>query len=140
MQQDGIAQVEQLLQLLVRSDASELVVETAQWRLRACRTVAVEEPEQAEPLVVVSEKPREPVKTLVRSPMVGYFRARPKPLQVGDRVTMGEVMCLVLAMGLPNEVRSPVEGRVAQILAEEGEAVEYGQPLYEIIEENHHGE
>lgn len=135
MAQVEVERIERLLNLLHHSDASELEVETGTWRLRARRQVAVAAPAVQEPIAEPSPAHPEPVSVWVRSPLVGFFQPRPKPLQVGDVVKQGEVMCLVRAMGLMNEVQSPVNGRVAEVLVDEGIAVEYGQPLYRLIEE-----
>lgn len=129
----GVEQIERLLHLLQQSDASELEVETDRWRLRAKRqvTTAVETP----PAVTVSSPellPPEPRAGWVRAPLVGFFQSRPKPIQVGDTVRQGEVMCLIKAMGLMNEVQSPVDGRVVEMLVEDGDPVEYGQLLYRV--------
>ncbi len=135
MTQVGQDRIERLLTVLRQSDATELEVETDTWRLRVRRQsvampatghhVTAEEP----------ELPAEPVSVLVRSPLVGYFQCRPTPVHVGDTVKEGEVVCMVRAMGLMNEVRSPVTGKVVEVLVEDGFAVEYGQPLYRIVEE-----
>lgn len=74
---------------------------------------------------------------MVRSPMVGTFYRSPSPtaapfVQVGDRVERGTVLCIVEAMKLMNEVPSDVAGEVVSILVENGQPVEYGQPLFAI--------
>jgi len=135
MAQAKVERIERLLYLLHHSDASELEVETSTWRLRARRRVTVAAPTVEEPIAEPVSSPSEPVSVWVRSPLVGFFQPRPKPLQVGDTVRQGEVVCLIRAMGLMNEVQSPVNGRVAEVLVEEGIAVEYGQPLYRLVEE-----
>lgn len=133
MTQVSIERIEHLLRLLQQSDASELEVETDGWRLRAKRQVVViqtptsdTEPPPPEPAS------SEPASVWIRSPLVGFFQPRPKPLQVGDVVRQGEVVCLVQAMGLMNEVQCPVDGSIAEVLVEDGVAVEYGQPLYRV--------
>lgn len=136
MSGESVKQVEHLLSLLQRSDASELEVETGGWRLRARRQVAVVPPGVPEPAREPAAAPEQPASVWVRAPLVGFFQPRAQPLQVGDRVQRGEVVCLIRAMGLPNEVYSPVDGRVAEVLVEEGVPVEYGQPLYRLEEEH----
>jgi len=131
-----LEQIERLLELLHQSDASELEVETNGWRLRAKRQVAVAVPTSPEPEAEQVQPPAEPSCVWVRSPLVGFFQPRSKPLQVGDRVKKDEVLCMIKAMGLMNEVRSPADGRVVEVYVEEGVAVEYGQPLYRIVEES----
>lgn len=135
MAQVEVERVERLLSLFHHSDASEMEVETTTWRLRVRRQVSAAAPTAQEPMVQPVSSPPEPVSVWIRSPLVGFFEPRPKPLQVGDTVKRGEVVCLIRAMGLMNEVQSPVNGRVAEVLVEEGIAVEYGQPLYRLIEE-----
>ena len=70
----------------------------------------------------------------ITSPMVGAFYAAPAPgakpfVKVGDTVSVGQVVCIVEAMKLMNEIESEVSGRVAQICVEDGQSVEYGQVL-----------
>ncbi|MCS6950011.1 MAG: biotin/lipoyl-containing protein [Armatimonadota bacterium] len=128
--------IERLLSLFHRSDASELEVETSSWRLRVRRQVALVLPEEEVELVAEPAPSQgEPAPVWIRAPLVGFFQPRSQPLRVGDRVQRGEVVCLIRAMGLPNEVRSPIDGRVVEVLVEEGVAVEYGQPLYRLEEE-----
>lgn len=74
---------------------------------------------------------------VIRSPMVGTFYRSPSPtaapfVQVGDRVERGTVLCIVEAMKLMNEVPSDVAGEVVSVLVENGQPVEYGQPLFAI--------
>lgn len=70
----------------------------------------------------------------VVSPMVGTFYASPAPgakpfAQLGDTVKPGQTVCIIEAMKLMNDISSEVSGRVAQILVQDGQAVEYGQVL-----------
>ena len=74
---------------------------------------------------------------VITSPLVGTFYAAPaedaKPyVQVGDQVKKGQVLAIVEAMKLMNEIESDFSGEVVKILAENGMAVEYGQPLFVI--------
>ena len=76
---------------------------------------------------------------VVTSPLVGIFYAAPAEdadpfVQVGDRVQKGQVLAIVEAMKLMNEIESDLNGQVVKILAENGKAVEYGQPLFVIKE------
>lgn len=75
----------------------------------------------------------------ILSPMVGTFYRSPSPeappfVEVGDTVTVGQVLCIVEAMKLFNEIESEQAGKVARILVQNGEPVEYGQILM-LIEE-----
>ena len=130
-----VERIERLLELLHQSDASELEVETNGWRLHAKRQVVVVPPTVSETEDEQDQQPPEPPSVWIRSPLVGFFQSRPKPLQVGELVKQDEVVCMIRAMGLINEVRSPAAGRIAEVLVEDGMAVEYGQPLYRVVEE-----
>jgi acetyl-CoA carboxylase biotin carboxyl carrier protein len=72
---------------------------------------------------------------VVKSPMVGTFYRSPSPgaesfVQVGQAVKEGETLCIIEAMKLLNEIESDASGVVKEILVENGEAVEFGQPLF----------
>jgi acetyl-CoA carboxylase biotin carboxyl carrier protein len=74
---------------------------------------------------------------LVKSPIVGTFYAAPSPgaeefVKVGLHVEAGQTLCIVEAMKLMNEIESEVSGEVLRIFAENGQPVEYGQPLFGI--------
>lgn len=74
---------------------------------------------------------------VIKSPIVGTFYASPSPsadafVTVGAKVEAGQVLCIIEAMKLMNEIESDVAGEVVEILAENGKPVEYGQPLFGI--------
>jgi len=74
---------------------------------------------------------------LVRSPIVGTFYGSPSPgaaafVSPGDRVEKGQVICIVEAMKLMNEIESDVSGEVVRCLVSNGQAIEFGQPLFAI--------
>ena len=78
-----------------------------------------------------------PAGNVVKSPLVGTFYAAPAEdaepfVKVGDSVKEGQVLAIVEAMKLMNEIESDFTGTVTEILVENGEAVEYGQPLFVI--------
>jgi acetyl-CoA carboxylase biotin carboxyl carrier protein len=82
------------------------------------------------------EPPSEEVHVL-KSPIVGTFFAAPSPdappfVNVGDRVHVGQVLCIVEAMKLMNEIESEFAGEIVRIHVENGQPVEYGQPLFTI--------
>ncbi|WP_449419060.1 acetyl-CoA carboxylase biotin carboxyl carrier protein [Phormidium nigroviride] len=89
----------------------------------------------ARPLAV--PPPAEPKWVEVISPMVGTFYRAPGPdeppfVQVGDRVRVGQTVCIIEAMKLMNEIETEVSGCVVEILIQNGEPLEYGQPLMRI--------
>jgi acetyl-CoA carboxylase biotin carboxyl carrier protein len=73
----------------------------------------------------------------VKSPIVGTFYESPSPgapafVKIGDQVEVGQVLCIVEAMKLMNEIESDVAGEVVKRIASSGQPVEYGQPLFAI--------
>lgn len=73
--------------------------------------------------------------TEIKSPMVGTFYRAPSPeapsfLEVGQTVEVGQVVCIVEAMKLMNEIKSEVRGKVKEVVVENGEPVEFGQTLF----------
>jgi acetyl-CoA carboxylase biotin carboxyl carrier protein len=74
---------------------------------------------------------------LVKSPIVGTYYESPSPgsppfVKPGDAVSQGQVLCIVEAMKLMNEIESDVTGEVVKILVSNGQPVEYGQPLFSV--------
>ena len=73
----------------------------------------------------------------IKSPMVGTFYTSPSPgakpyVSIGDIVNSGDIICIVEAMKLMNEIKAEVGGKVVQILIENGEPIEFGQTLFTI--------
>ena len=73
--------------------------------------------------------------TEITSPMVGTFYRSPSPdaspfVEVGDRVSRETVVCIVEAMKVMNEIKAELEGEILEILVQNGEPVEFGQPLF----------
>lgn len=78
--------------------------------------------------------------TVITSPMVGTFYGSPSPdsdsfVKVGDSVKKGDVLCIVEAMKLMNEIESEVSGSIVEVLVKDGDMVEYGTPLFKIRED-----
>lgn len=89
--------------------------------------------------VETNEEKQEKVEdgNIVKSPMVGTFYLKPSPnskpyVQVGQKVKKGDVLCIIEAMKLMNEIESEFDGEVKEVLVKDGEAVEYGKPLFMI--------
>lgn len=99
-------------------------------------------PPGAPPLVeepLAAETPAESAEDLyvMKSPIVGTFYAAPAPnappfVNVGDTVQLGQVLCIIEAMKLMNELEAEVAGEIARIYVETGQPVEYGQSLFAI--------
>jgi acetyl-CoA carboxylase biotin carboxyl carrier protein len=91
-------------------------------------TPAVEAPPSSEPKSGGND---------VKSPMVGTFYSAPEPgakpyVSVGSRVSKGQILCIIEAMKIMNEIESEVTGVVTEVLASDAQPVEYGQPLFRI--------
>ncbi len=74
-------------------------------------------------------------RVVIKSPMVGTFYRAPAPdappfAEVGQDLEIGQVVCIIEAMKLMNEIKSEVAGRVVEVLAQNGDPVEFGQPLF----------
>jgi acetyl-CoA carboxylase biotin carboxyl carrier protein len=72
---------------------------------------------------------------IIKSPIVGTFYAGPSPdagpfVRAGDKVEAGQTVCIIEAMKLMNEIEADVSGEIARVLVENGQPVEYGEPLF----------
>lgn len=94
-------------------------------------------PKGQEEKVIQKEEITEKIEegNIVKSPMVGTFYMKPAPnskpyVEVGKKVKKGDVLCIIEAMKLMNEIESEFDGEVAEILLKDGEMVEFGKPLF----------
>ncbi|WP_416547526.1 acetyl-CoA carboxylase biotin carboxyl carrier protein [Limnohabitans sp. DCL3] len=142
-----------LIDLVSDSNVSELEITEAEGKVRIVKSMGVAAPmvmQQSAPVAmvaapmpaaVVSDVPAAaaaPSGHAVKSPMVGTFYRSSSPgaapfVQIGSVVKEGDTLCIIEAMKILNEIESDKAGTVTQILCENGQAVEYGQPLF-IIE------
>jgi len=138
-----------LIELVETSGIAELEIQEGEERVRITRSVApvpaptvvpVTLPAVTAPVagpVAVAAAPgetAEPEGHQVKSPMVGTFYRSATPgakpfVEVGDSVEVGDTLCIIEAMKLMNEIESDKSGVVKQVLAENGQPVEFGQPL-----------
>lgn len=89
-----------------------------------------------EPVEVVEQVPT-PTGELVKAPLVGVVYLQPQPdaatyVSIGDKVNKGDVLCLVEAMKLMNDIQAPCSGVITEILVDNESVVEYDQPLFRI--------
>jgi acetyl-CoA carboxylase biotin carboxyl carrier protein len=139
--------IQSFIDLLKQHNLAELEFEREGFRIRLKRESAAGSPLVAKPDHMPAGTPpqtdsqaaavSEPVNGMVTitSPIVGTFYRSPSPdadpyVEEGDVVKKGQVLCIVEAMKLMNEIESEVVGRVVKILAESTKSVEYGQPLF----------
>lgn len=100
-------------------------------------TVAQPENDTEEYIEEQKEDKKEEKGNVVKSPMVGTFYIKPSPtaepyIEIGKEVKKGDVLCIIEAMKLMNEIESEYTGKIVEILVKDGEAVEYGTPLFKI--------
>jgi acetyl-CoA carboxylase biotin carboxyl carrier protein len=151
----NISEIRKLIRLVQQSDVTEIEVTEGESTVRISRqgvTTAVAAPQPmaptpfAEPAPVVSQAPANaeaPVddeaddENVVTSPMVGTFYAASSPddepfVTVGSTVSKGDILCIIEAMKLMNEIEAEYDGVVEKILVKNAEPLEYGQPLFVI--------
>jgi acetyl-CoA carboxylase biotin carboxyl carrier protein len=146
--------VKKIVKLVEDSKINELEIEENEMRIRVTKGAPAPEvlpsftgihipaqtdipaPAASEPAAPKAEPKAENLHE-VKSPIVGSFYASPSPdaeayVKVGDSVSQGQVLCIVEAMKLMNEIESDVSGKIVKILAQNGQPVEYNQPLFVI--------
>jgi len=153
-----IRKVKKLIELLEQSDVAEIEIHEGEESVRISRHGTL--PQQlimsappgfqpaasapaAAPAPAVAPDPAvpgaddEPEENLVRSPMVGTFYRSPSPgsrafVEEGEQVKVGDTLCIIEAMKILNQIECEKAGTVKRILIENGQPVEYHQPLYVI--------
>lgn len=139
-----LAELKRLVALMKANELLEVELEEHGRRVKVVRAGAPTAPPaylMREPVPVpVSAPPlARPVKESrgieIPSPMVGTFYRSPSPdaspyVEVGDRITKDSPVCIVEAMKVMNEIKAEVEGEILEILVQNGEPVEFGQPLF----------
>ena len=139
-----------LIDLVAESGIAELEITEGEGKVRIVKftppppTVAyMPEPQQVvaaaapAPAAAAPAAPAAPQGHVVKSPMVGTFYRAPNPgaspfVEVGQSIKEGEPLCIIEAMKLLNEIEADKSGVIKEILVENGEPVEYGQPLFVI--------
>ena len=148
-------EIKELIEFLIEKDVAEFELERGDVKLRVrwgqsvAGQVAVApvsrypaaNPDPAAaahvPAVPAAAPPEEQGLHVVKSPIVGTFYEAPAPgapafIKPGDRVKQGQVICIVEAMKLMNEIEADAAGEVVSALVANGQPVEYGQPLFSI--------
>jgi acetyl-CoA carboxylase biotin carboxyl carrier protein len=148
-----IRKVKKLIELLEESGISELEISEGEESVRISRhprlgmqthfapavpAVHAAPAAAAAPATAAGEHPPRNDEHTVTSPMVGTFYSTASPgakpfVEIGSEIKIGQILCIIEAMKMMNQIESDKEGRVTAILAKNGEPVEFGQPLF-IIE------
>ena len=150
-----IRKVKKLIEMLENSNLEEIEIQEGEESVRLVKsngnlsntstTQSIEVPQNFASLTPLKESQPEDVSqeaeegNLITSPMVGTFYASASPgtkpfINIGDLVAEGDVVCIVEAMKMMNEIKSEFSGKVISIKVENSEPVEYGQALFEIAE------
>ncbi|OTA19258.1 acetyl-CoA carboxylase biotin carboxyl carrier protein subunit [Xenorhabdus beddingii] len=144
-----IRKIKKLIELVEESGISELEISEGEESVRISRTMAapampvtqqyisapVHQPVQTAPAApAAAEKPAEISGHIVRSPMVGTFYRSPSPdakpfIEIGQHVNQGESLCIVEAMKMMNQIEADKTGIVKAILVQDGQPVEFDEPL-----------
>ena len=151
-----LRKLKKLIDLVQESGIGEIEITEGEEKVRICRqpagsqqvlmTAAPMQMPMAAPAALAgaasgpgaaneAEKAPEPAGHTLKSPMVGTFYRAPSPgapafIEVGQSVAKGQTLCIIEAMKLLNEIESDVAGTIKAILVENGQPVEYGQPLF----------
>ena len=149
-----IRKVKKLIELLEESGIDELEIHEGEESVRISRhskQVAMQQPYYAQPPMPAPAAPAPAVAaadaapaqpklngTVVRSPMVGTFYRASSPesanfVEVGQSVKKGDILCIVEAMKMMNHIEAETSGTIESILVENGQPVEYDQPLFTIV-------
>jgi len=146
--------IKQVVDLMKRSELSEFEFEEEGFKLRLSRQngeapaqilQAAPVPQTAAPFpstpapaeVPAAEHAEEAGISYIKSPMVGTFYRAPSPesppfTDTGKKVGADTIVCIIEAMKVMNEIQSEISGTITEVLVENGEAVEYGQPLFKV--------
>lgn len=150
-----IRKIKKLIELLEESGIAEIEIKEGEEAVRISRmppasmaqvhayappqvayapAPALAAPAPAAPVAAPAPKIKEHV---VAAPMVGTFYGSPSPgakpfVDIGDEVKVGQVLCIIEAMKMMNQIESDKSGRITSVMAQSGEPVEFGQPLFTI--------
>ena len=143
-----LKQLQKVIDMMEASSLAELEISEGDLRIALKRATAQQAPVVMAPTQTIaqSEQPiEEKAETkakhsghILQSPMVGTFYRNPSPssppfVEVGKSVKKGDVVCIVEAMKMMNQIEADKSGKIEAILVEDGQAVEFDQPLFTIV-------
>ncbi|MBU0548749.1 MAG: acetyl-CoA carboxylase biotin carboxyl carrier protein [Candidatus Omnitrophica bacterium] len=143
----NLKEIKEMLKLMEENNLMELEIEKEGLRIRLKKSSASDG--QSIPVIIEKETKQKPqsdssreqasavsINTVeIKAPMVGTFYRAPGPeappyIEVGQRIEPGQVICVIEAMKLMNEIKSEIKGKITEILTENADPVEFGQPLF----------
>ena len=142
-----IRKIKKLIEMLQESDLKEIEVSQGDESVRILRGGSNEiginkisqqaEVYSAEPDIEQKIEPKKIEGNIITSPIVGTFYRKPSPdkdpfIKIGDTVKQGDVLCIIEAMKMMNEIKSDFSGKIVSIDVEDGQPVEYGQHIITI--------
>ena len=148
-----IRKIKKLIELLEQSSLTEMEITEGEETVKLSRMGQIAQPAPVQQHMVAAPSPaaasqaaesatteavaEQPTGKLVRSPMVGTFYASPSPdseafVKVGQSVDIGDTLCMIEAMKMFNQIESEHKGKIKKILVENGQPVEFDEPLFEI--------
>lgn len=148
-----IRKVKKLIDLLEESGIAEIEIKEGEESVRISRMTSgsvVAQPQMYAPPPLPMPMPSAPVAAaapapaapssvdhMVPAPMVGTYYSAPAPgakafVQIGDEVKVGQVLCIIEAMKMMNQIESDRAGKITSVLVQNGDPVEFGQPLFAI--------
>jgi acetyl-CoA carboxylase biotin carboxyl carrier protein len=144
-----IRKIKKLIELLEESGIAEIEIKEGEESVRISRmpvgavahfapqAPAAVAPAAAVPAPVTEAAAPKPKSNehVITAPMVGTFYASPSPgakafVEIGDEIKVGQVLCIIEAMKMMNQIEADKSGRIASIMARNGDPVEFGQPLF----------
>jgi acetyl-CoA carboxylase biotin carboxyl carrier protein len=145
----NIKEIKEMINLMNENGLAELEVEKDDMRIRLKKTptgfesmelplnyAASPAASGARPQAVLPQEEKPAIKTVeIKSPMVGTFYRAPNPeappyVEIGQVIEPGQVICIIEAMKLMNEIKSEIRGKILEILVDNAEPVEFGQSLF----------
>ena len=145
-------EIQDIINFIKKTDLDDVSIETENYKIRVKKnkttytTTEKVKSEEVKPLkkIEVEDKPEEKKEKekendtkniIIKSPMIGTFYRKPSPdkdtfVNVGDSIKAGDVLCVIEAMKLFNEIESELSGKIVKVLVDDSTPVEYDQPLF----------
>ncbi|MDP8259690.1 MAG: acetyl-CoA carboxylase biotin carboxyl carrier protein [Candidatus Gygaella obscura] len=141
----NIKEIKEMISLMNENNLSEIEIEKDGQKIKLKRVTgqAVSNVETSAPISIEQAavkfqdetKIKEEKYEQIKSPMVGTFYRAPSPdtppfVDAGEKIEVGQIVCIIEAMKLMNEIKTEIKGKIVEMLVENGRPVEFGQPLF----------